>query len=169
MTGSFTVPTRYLAILGLALLVGGLAPAPAHAQTDLSNRLGASSDLGRLDSQARRIENRLSVLGRVPGVAPDGGTAARIRLLQRQLGQIDADRRALLRRGVDLPPAQSAAPDLPLFAPSAAPRVTLMPPANPDWHPAEAALLGSGDASQRAADYVNALLRANEARALEQP
>ena len=169
MTGLSTVPTRYLAILGLALLVGGLAPAQAHAQTDLSNRLAASSDLGRLDSQERRIENRLSVLGRVPGIAPDGGTAARIRLLQRQLGQIDADRRALLRRGADLPQAPSAATVLPLMEPSAAPRITLMPPADPDWHPAEAALLGSGDASQRAADYVNALLRANEARASAQP
>ena len=154
---------RFAAILVAGLLIGWLAPAPAYGQTDFSTRLGISGELGRLDAQARRIENRLSVLGRVPGIAPDGGTAARIRLLQRQLGQIDADRRTLRRSDNPLG-ISPALPSPPEFEPSAGPTVTLMPPADPSWHPAEAALPGSGDASQRAADYVNALLRANAAR-----
>ena len=156
-------PARVLAVLAAMLLIGWLAPLPAYGQTDFSTQLGISSELGRLDAQARRIENRLSVLGRVPGIASDGGTAARIRLLQRQLGQIDADRRAI-GRSDGLAGTYPHLPSLPAFEPSAGPTVTLMPPADPSWHPAEAALLGSGDASQRAADYVNALLRANAAR-----
>ncbi len=157
------MPTRLPVLVAAALLGGWLIPAPALGQTDFSTRLGVSSEIGRLDSEARRIENRLSVLGRVPGAAPDGGTAARIRLLQRQLGQIDADRRAL-GRGLDQPSLPSVITDRPLFGQSPSPRVTLMPAADPSWHPAEAALLGSGDASALAADYVNALLRANAAR-----
>ena len=161
-----TDPGRFVAVVAAALLIGWLTPVPAYGQTDFSTRLSISGELGRLDAEARRIENRLSVLGRVPGIAPDGGTSARIRLLQRQLGQINADRR-MLRRSDGLPGISPALPTRPAFEPSASPRVTLMPPADPSWHPAEAALLGSGDASQRAADYVNALLRANAARQSE--
>lgn len=157
------MPLRRVAIVATAVLVCGLVSTPVPGQSDFSTRLGASSAIGQLDSEARRIESRLSVLGRVPGIAPDGGTAAQIRLLQRRLGQIEADRRSLVR-SPRLPGPSIGTTERPRFDPSPGSRVTLMPPADPDWHPAESALLGTGDASQRAADYVNALLRANAAR-----
>ena len=55
------MPLRFLAIAVAGVLIGGVLPTPALGQSDFSTRLDTSSAIGRLDAEARRLNNRLAV------------------------------------------------------------------------------------------------------------